>query len=207
MTEPNPFALPEHAAAPTGDEAARLALLPTEGRLRAIGLLWQAGAGAQAALFLFAAVSAVPPALRGRPSALTDLALCLGMFALQSAFWYQGVRLRNLMPGSPAVLAALALIGACVGPCSAVGWFFPFILLSASARGVLTEEHAALRLRTPHLQPNVGSAVGLLLAAAATTAVMVAIVLVAGLTVLGNQLERNFDDVSRAIDAPGAPHR
>lgn len=139
----------------TEDEAARHKLLKTEARLTQVGTMWMVAGAIEGALFLSFAMG--EKLVHGQPApadTVGGFVLCAALAALRAGQTWQGLRIRNLQPSHFGLVTGLALVGVCAGPCACVSWAVPFLVLGADARQVLTAEHAALRTRTPHMQPH-----------------------------------------------------
>ena len=164
MSTDNPFEVPAAQPSPAlGDARStdaddRYRLLGAEAWLRAIGLLWMLSAGISVLFYGASAAVALIGAATTR-TGVVDVASQLVAFGVSAVLYgfygWLGRSLWGLEPGSYGLIQAAALIGVCCGPCSCANLAFPFLLLREDCRLVLTEEHAALRARTPHIQPEI----------------------------------------------------
>lgn len=207
MSTDNPFEVPgAHPSPALGDARStdasdRHRLLGAEAWLRAIGLLWMLSGGITLVFYgVSAALSVVGFATTGSANAINVVTQvsAFGIGSLLFGFYgWLGWSMWRLEPGSYGLIQAAALIGVCCGPCSCANVAVPFLLLRDDCRVILTEEHAALRARTPEIQPEITPrALGVL---GAYTALVVAMVgfIVAFLAITEGRIGEAFETLRR----------
>jgi Flp pilus assembly pilin Flp len=202
----NPFRAPSADARPDlldDDRVARTRLLGAEARIIAVGTLWTVAATLQLLFTVPAAIFSFGNGVVNGGPATFEL-YGAGAYYVISGFilsWYLSVGrdLRDLVPMPWYDLRWWVLLGVCCGPCSAVNLIIPFLVLNRDAAAVLTPEYAALRERTPDLEPPTTTTLVVLVGGLASVVFVLSLVMIVVLSSLGETLAQNFEDVGQAI--------